>query len=583
MTDMNEKAIQRAVMALLGGLAGMALWGLVEILPDRIENERVLLGIAAAAGAFFVSLLAMAGPLGPRWAVALAPLVAIPATLLLLWGSFRFDEVGPYMESGQPVFAFSALVFIPLPYLIAWRMAPDWRDYQTLFNESWSIVVRFVVAWTFVGLFWAVLFFSDALLQIVGLEIIEDLLDIEPVPYIMTGMMLGLALAVVNEMSDYVSPFLAIRLLRLLLPFVLVVLAIFVAALPFRGLSGLFGGLSAAGTLMAAAVGAVTLVTSALDAWDEEATESPLMKLAAQAMALMIPVLTLLAFWAVALRVQQYGWTPTRVAAATAAGILSLYAVAYAGSVVMRTDWMGRIRRANGVLALVLLSVAALWLTPAINAQWLSAASQLSRLERGAVSVDEVDLWSIGREWGRAGKAALARMENMDLDDSERLKERLALLEASSSRWEFESGRGGTRDATIDEFISKLVVRPEGIALEASMFATGYGMVDGWVQSCDRRTPEGNPGCLALVVDLLPKSPGDEVLLFTQVYGDRVSVQAFTSRNRETLDLASVISGTWGGFQDPSLIDRLHAGDFRVGAPTARAIFSGDVELSITP
>lgn len=337
---------------------------------------------------------------------------------------------------------------------------------------------------------------------------------------------------------------------------------------------------------MAAAVGAVTLVTSALDAWDEEATESPLMKLAAQAMALMIPVLTLLAFWAVALRVQQYGWTPTRVAAATAAGILSLYAVAYAGSVAMRTDWMGRIRRANGVLALVLLSVAALWLTPVINAQRLSAASQLARVERGAVSADDVDLWSIGREWGRAGEAAVARMAELDLPDAERLQERIALLGESSVRWQFEGGPAGRRTATIEEFLDKLEVRPEGAVLTAEDFHSGFGMVHSWSEGCDRTTPAGNPGCLALVLDLLPSVKGDEVLLFTISYGEQVNVQAFSRRrNQEELDLAGVISGDWPmvGFQSVELLDRLFAGEFRIGTPTAKSLFSGDVELSISP
>ena len=82
------------------------------------------------------------------------------------------------------------------------------------------------------------------------MEIISDLLDIDGVPFVLTGLVLGLAIAVVNELSDYVSPYLILQLLRLLLPVLVVVMAVFIVALPFRGLSGLFGGLSAAATLM---------------------------------------------------------------------------------------------------------------------------------------------------------------------------------------------------------------------------------------------------------------------------------------------------------------------------------------------
>ena len=72
---------------------------------------------------------------------------------------------------------------------------------------------------------------------------------------------LVLALAVVTELSDYVSPFLILRLLRLMLPPVLLVLAVFLLALPLRGLSGLFGGLSAAATLLAMVAAGATATT----------------------------------------------------------------------------------------------------------------------------------------------------------------------------------------------------------------------------------------------------------------------------------------------------------------------------------
>ncbi len=108
-----------------------------------------------------------------------------------------------------------------MPFLIA-ALGPvgNWRDYPELFNQSWNIVVRYVAAWLFMGLFWAVLLLSNELFGIIGLEILDDLLDIAPVPYVLSGLVLGLALAVVNELSEYVSPYLILRLLRLLLPLV---------------------------------------------------------------------------------------------------------------------------------------------------------------------------------------------------------------------------------------------------------------------------------------------------------------------------------------------------------------------------
>ena len=80
------------------------------------------------------------------------------------------------------------------------------RHYPALFLESWGVVVRYGAAWVFTGLFWLVIFLSDQLLQIVGVTVIEWILDFEPAPFLLTGLSFGVAIAVVDELSDYVSP-----------------------------------------------------------------------------------------------------------------------------------------------------------------------------------------------------------------------------------------------------------------------------------------------------------------------------------------------------------------------------------------
>jgi hypothetical protein len=62
--------------------------------------------------------------------------------------------------------------------------------------------------------------------------------------------LLGLGMAVIHDLAELLSPYVVLRVFRLFLPVVLAVMAIFLVALPFRGLDGLAGGLSPAMLLL---------------------------------------------------------------------------------------------------------------------------------------------------------------------------------------------------------------------------------------------------------------------------------------------------------------------------------------------
>jgi hypothetical protein len=282
---MDRNMQDRGQLALVGAAAGGSLYALAEILDGDLLGERLALALAAFTASFFFGVLGMAGPLRiDRAAIRAAGLAMIVAGLISLAGQ-RFDTIDELANSPVPGTAVFVLTTIPLPFLIA-AAGPGWRDYPCLFTHAWGIFVRYSLAWAFVGVVWGVILLSDALFGVVGLTVIEDLLDIDIVPWLITGTVLGLALAVVQELADVVTPYLVLRLLRLLVPVVLVVLAVFVLALPMRGLSGLFGGLSVAATLLAMTAAAATLITSAVDQDDLGATEPVVMRRATQALAL---------------------------------------------------------------------------------------------------------------------------------------------------------------------------------------------------------------------------------------------------------------------------------------------------------
>ena len=351
----------RVRLGLLGLMAGLSAWLLVDVLPDRMAGlPRLHLFVTSLGAAFFPAALALSGPLPPRRALVAAGLLALPLAGLMAWASLRFDDVAGFLATGHPWIGLALLLGLALPFLIA-GLGPGRRptDYAVLFTQSWMIVVRFAAAWLFVGLVWGVLFLSNALLGLVGIDVIERLMNRAEMPYLLSGLMLGLALAVVDELSEYVSPELVLQMLRLLLPVVLVVVAVFLAALPFRGLSNLFGDFSAAAILLAMAFGSATLVSSGLDASDERWAPGGLTWWCCRLLALVLPVLAALAGVAVWLRVAQYGLTPDRVVAGAMAALALGYGLAYAGSVLAGPGWGARIRRANVGMALVAMAAQA--------------------------------------------------------------------------------------------------------------------------------------------------------------------------------------------------------------------------------
>ena len=589
-TDVEKNPhFDRLVLAGIGALAGLAGWILIDVLPDQIENERAIMAIAALMGAFFASLLVSIGPLTLRRAALAGLAVSVIPALLLLWASFRFDDIENFLNSASPLFAFAILASVPLPFLIAGLSDNSrWNDYPALFDNAWNIVVRYGVSWVFVAIFWGVVFLSDQLLKIVGLDIIEDLLDIDVVPYLLTGSTLGLALSVVHELRAYVSPYLVLRLLRLLLPVVLIVVAIFVVAVPVQGMSGLFGNLSAAGILMAMAIGAVTLITTAIDQNNELAVAPGFMRKITRALGVLLPILAALAIYAIWARVNQHGWSPDRIAAAIIAVFVLAYALIYVLAVVRNANWMGGIRKANIAMALALVGVAALWLTPAFNPQRISTNSQMARFQDGRTAVADLPLWEIGREWGKAGKSALADLENYDGPDAAALETSLLKLDDSTSKWSFQSDNdadSAVKTADLARLQTLLQIRPLGKDLPEN-FDPGSN-VKSILNGCEQQTPAGKPACVGVFADLLPATPGDELMVvWAWSGGTRIGAHVWTQDDADTWvwhGHAEVLGARYRSALKPDVIDDLVNGDFTIQPANLNTLKVSDAELLVLP
>lgn len=513
-----EKALAtRLLMTGLGIMAGLAVYALTELDRLQLMGDKPLMLLSVFATSFFLSVLAMTGPLRLPRALTGAVAIALFVAISMWLSAFSFTQLGQMLEGPHTIIATLVLTFVPMPFWIAYSRG-NWRDYPTLFVESWGVVIRYAAAWAFVALAWGVVFLSDGLLSIVGLTFIDHLIDIDPVPYLLTGALLGLALGVVQDFSDYLSPFLILRLLRLLLPAVLLVSLLFLFGMLVQGGTGLFNSYSFTLTLLLMAAAATALITSVVDQADEDAAQGRLLPRLAQAMSLALPVMAGLGAWAIGSRVWHYGWTPDRVFVAEIAALGLGYGLLYAVAVLRGAGWMARIRQANIVMAVGLVLVAFLAMTPLLNAERISTASVMARLEDGRIKVEDLPARLL-RNWGKAGEAALAELQ---------IKAQQPGQEALAQRLQTPQDRtvaGPDRAVVLAEIARLLPLQPVGADATRDIYleALDTGRLTSLRDSCLRRMPGGAPGCVMVVADLLPRAPGEEGIIVEYFAGGFVT------------------------------------------------------------
>lgn len=522
----------RLAMAGVGGVGGLSLWALVELLPDLIDNARLLLVLFIVVIGFFVVLMSLAGPNPVRRSVLPALGLSSVVAMLSLLASFRFAALEPFVDAVHPAAAVFIIYLVATPF-ISVRLEhgrAHQLDYDKLFQTAWGMIVRALAAVLFTWLFWGVVFLSDVLLGLVGLDIIEEILEIEAMPFVISGTVLGLAIAVAHEWRAYVSPHLVLRLFRLLVPVVVPVLALFLVALVLSGLDDAWKFFSETALLTGVAIGGITLVTVSVDRDAGHQVSLRWMVWMVRALAVLLLPVALLALWGISVRVLQYGWTPPRVLAALCVVNVLIYGLVYAALALSRGAWMERLRRANVALALWSLALAALWLTPVMDAEKLSADAQLERILDGRATPDQAAIWELTHEWGRAGEQALDTLRTTaDYPARTQILALIERAEQSGSQWDFQDEIKQQKvPEQAQELLAMVPVYPEGQSLPKRAFEGLHSYQMGRVRKgCETLTDDGAPGCLFLIVPFHPESGLTEGLLIYKTDRDTLEVRGY--------------------------------------------------------
>jgi len=340
--------------------------------------------------------------------------------------------------------------------------------YGPVHGHAWANVVLWCAAWAFVLITFLLTRLLAELFQLIGIHLLRDLLDTSWANWMLVGGTLGAAIGLLRDRDKIVGMLQRVvtTILSVLAPVLAVGLVLFVLALPFTGLDALWDQTRATTPiLLACVIGAFTLANAVIGTTGEEESQNPVLRWSAMALgAVMLPLAAVAAI-STGLRVEQHGFTPARLWAVVFIAIVLVCAALYLYALVRgRTNWAGRVRPANIALAVGICLVALVLATPLANFGEISTASQLARLESGAVSPAEFDWRAMRFDFGPSGREALRRLKASAADPETRRLASGAL--AAENPWEVETPQQTRREREAER---NLRVMPAGTPLPEAL------------------------------------------------------------------------------------------------------------------
>ena len=286
--------------------------------------------------------------------------------------------------------------------------------YSSYFETAWKLGVQLAFSGLFVGVAWLVLHLGAQLFLLVKLDFLRRAIGQSWFSIPVTTFAFACAMHLTDVRPAIVRGIrnLLLVLLSWILPVLTLLVGGFLASLLLTGLEPLWATRRAGAVLLGAAAAFVVLINAA---WQDggqsggEQVARPVALSARIAAVLLVPV-TLLAIYALALRVNDHGWTDDRVIAAACMLVAACYAGGYAAAA-LRKGWLAGLACVNIAAAFVVLGVLALLFSPAADPDRLSANDQLARLASGKVTAAQLDVGYLHFDAGRYGRAALARLE----------------------------------------------------------------------------------------------------------------------------------------------------------------------------
>ena len=409
--------------------------------PTPEHPTRLLLGVSLAQGLclylLYTSVEAQRWPSKapvysyPLWTLAvLAPLLLLLSatranlvatakntaafcavlTLLAVYTGWQARPFGQF-PVGSLTFAYMVTVsiasFKALMYLQQ-RADGAALSYPALFTHSWRNFLTGVFAAVFTLIFWLILLLWGELFLVIGIDFFDELFEKDWFIIPAASVAFGIGVLLLRKLTRIIDNITVLlrNLTKLLLPLVLGVAVIFLAALAFTGLNLLWDAGNGTGLDLlwdtgngtALLLWLLALTLFFINAVYQDGRGAAPYPLALHRLVYLAvcatPALSGLACYGLLLRIQQYGWSVERCWAVVAWLVLSLFSLGYVLSIARRRDaWTHDLARVNVAMGLVVLGIALAANTPLLDFRKISLASQQGRVDSGEIELADFDFW----------------------------------------------------------------------------------------------------------------------------------------------------------------------------------------------
>lgn len=346
-----------------------------------------------------------------RWQWALAFAVGWASIIALVgWFTASYNSAPTIFEWPFLSGVFAVLIAAPLFQTV--RDEGAWRfPYVRLHGHAWMDAVIGAASLFFTGVSFLLAWLIAGLFDLIGIDLLKDLLQDEWFGWMLAGFAFGAAVGMLRERDALLTTLqrLVMVVFSVLAPVLAAALVLFLASLPFTGLGKLWSSdIPATPLLLVAGAGAVLLANAVIGNGKSERSPSTVLQMAALALVAVVLPLAIIAALSIGQRIGQYGWTPERIWGVIAVGVAITYgAVGWWSVVKGRRDFDDPLRSLQTRLAIGVCGLALFLALPILDFGAISAQSQMARYAAGKIPADEFDWRAMAFDFGPSGRRRL--------------------------------------------------------------------------------------------------------------------------------------------------------------------------------
>ncbi|WP_018918772.1 DUF4153 domain-containing protein [Vreelandella zhanjiangensis] len=376
------------------------------------------------------------------------PLLLAPLLFWLGW-HLGWAEQTPEQPWARHQFTFAFCVAVGVALFILalfFRSSAASRTWPTayspLLNYSWEFVLTLAQLALFIGVFWGLLWLGAALFAAIGLGFFETLFSEPMFIYPATWLVMGLTLVMIRNRFRLIQSVrqMGEALIKALLPLVALIILLFFAVLPFTGVQPVWDTGRASSILMALMLTLLLFFNVVFHQTHGPSPYPTWLRRVILLAVVLLPVGSVLAAWALWLRVDQYGLSLDRLWAALLQALTAAFTLSYSVLLLWRRRAaLPTLQRANVGLALLVAIVLIVVNTPLADMRQWVAEHQVKRLLDGRTTAEAFDVDYLRFQLGQPGALALQTLAESELAQSQpELARRIELSLKQTERWSQE-------------------------------------------------------------------------------------------------------------------------------------------------